>query len=139
VCVLLPPLRARLQDMSQLISHFVEIFSTRMGKKIHDIPEETLAALTSYSWPGNVRKLQNLIERAVIRSENGVLANPLPLPSRENPVLETPAQITFIDSQRALILQALREASWPVTQSDIANQDRRGENGWQSFAERSGS
>jgi formate hydrogenlyase transcriptional activator len=111
--VVLPPLRERGQDVPQLISHFVEIFSRRIGKKIHHIPEETLAAFSSYSWPGNVRELQNLIERAVIRSENGVLPNPLP-PSQESPVRVAPARRTFDDSQRAVILQALRATTWVI-------------------------
>jgi formate hydrogenlyase transcriptional activator len=74
--VMLPPLRERREDIAPLVSHFVEVFSRRMGKQINHVPEETLTAFTSYSWPGNVRELQNLIERAVICSDNGVLPNP---------------------------------------------------------------
>src|SRR6201981_3890438 len=76
--ILLPPLRARREDIPALVAHFVEIFCRRMGKKIEHIPPETMFALRSYSWPGNVRELQNLIERAVILSNHGVLPNPLP-------------------------------------------------------------
>jgi formate hydrogenlyase transcriptional activator len=112
--VVLPPLRERLQDVPQLVSHFVEIYSKRMGKRIRHVPEETLAALSSYSWPGNVRELQNLIERAVIRSDNGVLANPLPLPPHESPVRVMSAPITFNDSQRAVIMHALRAVGWVI-------------------------
>jgi formate hydrogenlyase transcriptional activator len=111
--IALPPLRARRQDIPQLVSHFVETFSQRMGKRIDHIPEETLKAFISYSWPGNVRELQNLIERAVIRSDDGVLPNPLPATDR-SPVAPTPVQGTFIDSQRALILQALQAADWVI-------------------------
>jgi transcriptional regulator with GAF, ATPase, and Fis domain len=111
--VALPPLRERRQDIPQLVSHFVEIFSRRMRKQITDIPQETLSALTAHPWPGNVRELQNLIERAVIRSDNGVLPNPLPT-SGANPVAQPRAQGTFWDSQRALILQALEAADWVV-------------------------
>src|SRR5258708_18201565 len=64
--VLLPPLRARSEDIPASVTHFVEIFGRKMGKQIDEIPEETLSALSAYSWPGNVRELQNLIERAVI-------------------------------------------------------------------------
>jgi transcriptional regulator with GAF, ATPase, and Fis domain len=96
-----------------------------MGKQINHVPEEMLTAFTSYSWPGNIRELQNLIERAVIRSNNGVLTNPLPtsdknavtnpLPvSDKNPLTVTPSQGTFNDSTRALILQALRKADWVI-------------------------
>jgi formate hydrogenlyase transcriptional activator len=123
--VVLPPLRERQQDISQLVSHFVEVFGRKMGKRITCIPNEILSALIAYPWPGNVRELQNLIERAVILSNDGVLPNPLPtsdknavtnplLVSDENPLMVTPSQITFDDSTRALILQALREAGWVI-------------------------
>jgi formate hydrogenlyase transcriptional activator len=75
--VLLPPLRERRDDIQQLILHFVDLFSRRMGKRIDKISQATLDAFLSYEWPGNVRELQNLVERAVIRSDDGVLSNPL--------------------------------------------------------------
>jgi formate hydrogenlyase transcriptional activator len=123
--VMLPPLRQRQQDISQLVSHFAEIFGRKMGKRITCIPKETLSALIAYPWPGNVRELQNLIERAVILSNNGVLPNPLatshqsavsnPVPaSDKNPLTVTPSQGTFNDSTRALILRTLREAGWVI-------------------------
>jgi len=129
--VVLPPLRERREDIALLVSHFVEVFSRRMGKQINHVPEETLTAFTSYSWPGNVRELQNLIERAVIRSNHGVLPNPLPksdmnvainpLPvSDKNPLTVTPSQDTFKDSTRALILQSLRDTGWVIGGSDGA-------------------
>jgi formate hydrogenlyase transcriptional activator len=75
--VLIPPLRARRDDIRQLVLHFIDVFSRRMGKRIEQIPETTMNAFSAYDWPGNVRELQNLVERAVIRSDNGVLPNPL--------------------------------------------------------------
>jgi formate hydrogenlyase transcriptional activator len=107
----LPPLRERREDIPQLASHFVEVFARRMGKRIDRIPQDILDAFLSYSWPGNVRELQNLIERAVIRSDNGVLANPLP---DKNPVTVTASENRFSDSTRALILHALRETGWVI-------------------------
>ena len=123
--LILPPLRERRRDIPLLVSHFVEVFSRRMGKQIDHIPQDTLDAFASYSWPGNVRELQNLIERAVIRSNNGVLPNPLPksdvngatnfLPvSDKRPVTGALSQGTFDDSTRALILQALEAAEWII-------------------------
>jgi formate hydrogenlyase transcriptional activator len=120
--IVLPPLRERLDDIALLVSHFVEVFSQRMGKTISNIPKEILDAFTSYSWPGNVRELRNLIERAVILSENGVLANPLP-PLDGNLLGANPTTMdvaalhsvrdgTFRDSQRALILRALHASGW---------------------------
>ena len=111
--VVLPPLRERRQDIAQLVSHFVEMFARKMDKRVKDIPKETLGALIAYPWPGNVRELQNLIERAVILSNNGVLPNPLST-SDKNSLTVTPSQGTFNDSTRALILHALREAGWVI-------------------------
>jgi formate hydrogenlyase transcriptional activator len=107
--IVLPALRERREDIPQLASHFVEVFARRMGKPIDHIPQDILDAFTSYSWPGNVRELQNLIERAVIRSNNGVVPNPLPIADK-NPV----SQYTFSDSTRALILHALRATGWVI-------------------------
>jgi formate hydrogenlyase transcriptional activator len=111
--VVLPPLRERRQDIPLLVRHFVEIYSLRMGKRIVDIPQETMSAFTLYSWPGNVRELQNLVERAVIRSENGVLPNPVPA-SDEDPATVLPAQGTLMDSERALILEKLKATGWVI-------------------------
>jgi formate hydrogenlyase transcriptional activator len=69
----LPPLRDRREDIESLVRHFVKLFSDRMGKVIDHIPTETLRALKSYSWPGNIRELQNVIERAVVLSKGPVL------------------------------------------------------------------
>ena len=111
--ILLPPLRERRQDIPQLVAHFVETFSRRMSKPIRHIPLETLAAFSSYSWPGNIRELQNLIERAVIRSDDGILPNPLP--AEENKlVTPPPAQGSFSDSTRTVILQALKATGWVI-------------------------
>src|ERR1700752_385092 len=111
--VVMPPLRERCQDIAPLVFHFVEMFSRRMGKHINSIPDDTLAALKAYSWPGNVRELQNLIERAVIRADNGVLPNPLPI-SENNPTPVARTGTAFHDSQRDVILTALRKTGWVV-------------------------
>jgi formate hydrogenlyase transcriptional activator len=105
--VMVPPLRERREDIRRLVLHFVEVFARRMGKRIDQIPEPTMRALIAYNWPGNVRELQNLVERAVIRSDNGVLPNPLSTPERN---ASTPAVVhgTFRDHEAALILQTVR-------------------------------
>ena len=122
--IVVPPLRERRDDIALLVSHFVEVFSRRMGKQISNISRETLDAFTSYSWPGNVRELQNLIERAVIRSDNGLLANPFATLDANlvgaNPVSTNFAALpslqegTFWESQRAVILRALDASGWIV-------------------------
>jgi transcriptional regulator of acetoin/glycerol metabolism len=78
-----------------------------MGKRIEQIPQATMNAFLEYSWPGNVRELQNLIERAVIRSDDGVLPNPLPT-SQQNAVTPIVVRGTLRDTERALILKTLR-------------------------------
>jgi formate hydrogenlyase transcriptional activator len=111
--VLLPPLRERREDIPALVTHFVEIFCRRMDKRIEHIPPETMFALSSYPWPGNIRELQNLIERAVILSNFGVLPNPLPT-AASNDAIIFPAATTLRDSERALILNTLEGAGWVV-------------------------
>ncbi|PYU24694.1 MAG: Fis family transcriptional regulator, partial [Acidobacteria bacterium] len=73
----LPPLRERRQDIPALVEHFVEIYARRMDKQIEHIPPETMSALVSCQWPGNIRELQNFIERSVILSSTTVLDPPL--------------------------------------------------------------
>jgi formate hydrogenlyase transcriptional activator len=111
--VLLPPLRDRREDIPALVAHFVEMFCRRMGKQIEQIPPETMFALCSYSWPGNIRELQNVIERAVILSDFGVLPNPLPTETSKNVVI-FPATTTLRDSERALILNTLEAVGWVI-------------------------
>jgi formate hydrogenlyase transcriptional activator len=114
--ILLPPLRARREDIPALVAHFVEIFARRMGKQIEHIPPETISALGSYSWPGNIRELQNLIERAVILSNEGVLPNPLltVLTTGTEEVTLSPRPTTLRDSERTLILHTLETVGWLV-------------------------
>jgi len=108
----LPPLRARREDIPALVTHFVEILGRRMGRQIEHIPAETMSALSSYHWPGNIRELQNLIERAVILSNSGVLPNPLPA-AGTRPVAVSSAA-TLKDSERAMILHTLEAAAWVI-------------------------
>ena len=111
--VLLPPLRARRDDIPALVTHFVEIFGRRMGRQIEHVPPETMSALGSYQWPGNIRELQNLIERAVILSNDGVLPNPLPAAGTQDIVI-SPAATTLRDSERTLILHTLTAVGWVI-------------------------
>jgi len=107
--VVVPPLRERREDIRQLVLHFAELFARRMAKPIEQIPETTMNAFIAHPWPGNVRELQNLIERAVIRSDDGVLPNPLP-PSQTNTIPTVAPQGTLHEYEATLILQTLRAA-----------------------------
>jgi formate hydrogenlyase transcriptional activator len=111
--VALPPLRARSEDIPVLVTYYVDLYARQMGKRVEQIPEETMVALRSYEWPGNVRELQNLIQRAVILSYDGVLPNPLPSNHLET-VIVTSTSPALKDIDRALILQALEEACWMI-------------------------
>jgi formate hydrogenlyase transcriptional activator len=116
----LPALRERREDIPALVTHFVEIFSRRMGKQVDSIPPAIMAAFQWYSWPGNIRELQNLVERAVILSRDGVLQNPL-RKNQTEVMIPTPHHTrtfytskTLDDSDRALILETLEQARWVV-------------------------
>jgi formate hydrogenlyase transcriptional activator len=117
--LLLPALRERREDIPALVTHFVKMFSRRIGKQIECIPPETMAAFQWYSWPGNIRELQNLVERSVILSRDGVLQNPLQKRQTSAMVLSSnaqssPSSTTWEDSDRALILETLEETGWIV-------------------------
>jgi formate hydrogenlyase transcriptional activator len=108
----LPPLRERREDIPALVTHCVEWFSRRVGKHIQHIPPATMASFVSHDWPGNVRELQNLVERAVILSNDGVLPNPLPPPGTLS-VVAGPAT-TLRDCERTLILNTLDSVGWVI-------------------------
>jgi len=110
--ITLPPLRERLEDIGPLVEHYVEVFSRRMGKRIATIPEEFVNASRDYPWPGNIRELQNVIERAVILSNEEVLPNLL-CPIRPAS-LDLSAREHFKETERIRILGALETTGWVV-------------------------
>ncbi len=109
----LPPLRARREDIPALVEHFVEIYARRMGKQIEHIPPETMSALASYQWPGNIRELQNFIERSVILSSGNVLHPPLAT-LQTAPEGESLGAITLEDAERDHIRKTLDQTRWVV-------------------------
>jgi len=110
----LPPLRARREDIPALVEHFVEVYTRRMCKQIEHIPPETMSALVSYQWPGNIRELQNFIERSVIVSSGNVLHPPLA--SLQSAVeAESLAPITLEDAERDHIRKTLEQTRWVVS------------------------
>jgi formate hydrogenlyase transcriptional activator len=117
--ILVPPLRARRVDIPALVAHFAEIFGRRMRKQIDHIPQETMFALCSYDWPGNIRELQNRVERAVILSKDGVLPNPLPIPEAQD-VTSFSFPTTLKEVERTTILRALEDRGWVVGGSEGA-------------------
>jgi len=109
----LPPLRARCEDIPALVEHFVEIYARRMGKQIEHIPPETVSALTSYQWPGNIRELQNFIERSVILTSDTVLHAPL-ASLKSAAEAESLGAITLEDAERDHIRKILDQTRWVV-------------------------
>jgi transcriptional regulator with GAF, ATPase, and Fis domain len=107
--VLVPPLRERREDIRALVLHFVEVFSRRMEKRIEQVPQTTMDAFIAHHWPGNVRELQNMVERAVIRADNGVLPNPLST-QQANTMSSISSSGTLREHEVALILRTLRAA-----------------------------
>src|SRR5712692_789649 len=109
----LPSLRGRREDIPALVEHFVEIYARRMGKQIEHIPPETMSALTSYQWPGNIRELQNFIERSVILTSGNVLHPPL-ASLKSAAEAESLGAITLEDAERNHIRKTLDETRWVV-------------------------
>ena len=105
----IPPLRERPGDIQLLVHHYVDKYAQRMSKQIDSIPEATMAALYSYSWPGNIRELQNLIERSVILTPGNVLQVQLNDLQQSNPI-SSPMSGTLEDVERQRILEALQES-----------------------------
>jgi PAS domain S-box-containing protein len=106
-----PPLRERKSDIPVLVRHFVAAHSRRMGKTIETIPDATMDALIHWKWPGNIRELENLLERAVILTRGPVLY--VPLAELESPVEEDEPEdsetATLHTAEREHILKVLRE------------------------------
>jgi formate hydrogenlyase transcriptional activator len=117
--ILLPPLRERREDIALLVRYFVDRHSRKLYKKIETIPEDTMRALTRWDWPGNIRELENFIERAVILSKGPVLRPPLG-------ELEMPDVISSIEdssleaTEREHILRILRESKGKIGGADGA-------------------
>jgi len=116
----LPPLRERKDDIPSLVRHFVQRYSRQMGKSIDEVPDRVMEILASHHWPGNIRELQNFIERSVIMTRGNVLSpriNELKLLTQET--ASAPTQ-RLSDAERAHILGILKETNWVVGGHDGA-------------------
>jgi formate hydrogenlyase transcriptional activator len=124
--VRVPPLRERREDIPLLVRHFIQQFGRRMNRNIETIPSETMNTLVHYHWPGNIRELQNVLERAVILSTGPVLKVPLDdlrttrVPSTESSngggAYEDAGKMRDVleDAERKQILAALKQVNWVV-------------------------
>ena len=113
-----PPLRERQDDIGALVRYFTQKFARRMNKRIESIPTEAMAVLSGYAWPGNIRELENLIERAVIVSRGSRLEVPLAELEQAGKVAaasEAPRRLTTLEeAEREHIRQALDDVNWQV-------------------------
>jgi formate hydrogenlyase transcriptional activator len=112
--IALPSLRERLDDIPLLVRHFVGKFADRMNKQIDVVPDHVMEALQQHSWPGNIRELQNFIERAVILSSGPVLCAPLGDLRAPSGAQAPAAARTLADAERSHILEVLRKVDWVV-------------------------
>ena len=112
--VTLPPLRERSDDIPRLVAHFTQRFARRMGRRIESIPPETMDALVRYRWPGNIRELQNIIERAVILSPGGDASGSPRRPTAVPTPAAAPATaaVTLADAEREHIVSILDDTNW---------------------------
>jgi formate hydrogenlyase transcriptional activator len=111
--VTIPPLRDRGQDIPLLVRYFAQKFARRMNKRIEAIPAEVMTALSRYHWPGNIRELENLIERAVILSQGTELYVPL-AELKTAPNVKAQAVTSLEIAERDHILRALQAAKWVI-------------------------
>jgi len=106
----MPPLRERQQDIPALVHYFVDKYARRMNRAVETIPAETLDLLVRYPWPGNIRELENLIERAVIVSPGPILR--VPLGELKVPAEPAVENVTLREAEREHILRALEATNW---------------------------
>jgi formate hydrogenlyase transcriptional activator len=117
----IPPLRERREDIPVLTGYFVQKYSRRIGREIESVPAQAIEALTGYDWPGNIRELQNVIERSVILSngpEFQVIMPPFSARSKRFPAEAAPLYTRASEVSQAVererILEALKEANGHV-------------------------
>ena len=119
----LPPLRERIQDIPPLTEFFVAKFAATFNKPIEVIPDEVMAVLKAHDWPGNIRELQNFIERAVLFSPGSVLRLPLDLKHTLKPTMiesSEGATRTLADADREHIIETLNQTNWLIGGQDGA-------------------
>jgi len=113
--ITVPPLRDRPEDIPLLVHFFANRFAQQMRKKIETVSKETMAALISYNWPGNIRELQNLVERGVILSRGSTLEIPLTELKRQTRSTSPANNSTTLESvERDHILRVLSETRWVI-------------------------
>lgn len=112
--IALPPLRERREDIPLLVQHFTRMYAAKLGKTIATVPERMMAALCNYAWPGNIRELQHVIERAVILTQGAELA--LFNGFHQVTASPEPSPLATLEAvERAHILKVLEATAWRIS------------------------
>ena len=112
--ITLPPLRDRVADIPALVHHFVRVLAERMNKSIDGVPEHVMEVLRAHPWPGNIRELQNVIERAVVMSQGRMLCPPLAELTHMLPAASTKPARTMAELERIHITEMLQQTNWII-------------------------
>jgi transcriptional regulator with GAF, ATPase, and Fis domain len=112
--ILLPALRDRPEDIPALVRYFVGKFATRMNKNIDEIPGQVMEILRRHDWPGNIRELQNFVERAVVVTDGSRLHPPFGDLERLTPPAQTGSSRTLAEMERIYIRETLQKTNWTV-------------------------
>jgi formate hydrogenlyase transcriptional activator len=114
--IALPPLRTRSEDIPLLVRHFVQRFAARLHKVIDVIPDEVMEILTLHDWPGNIRELQNFIERAVVLSSGPVFRPELAELNQitHKQISSDAVALTLAEAERSHILEVLKQTDWQI-------------------------
>jgi transcriptional regulator with GAF, ATPase, and Fis domain len=113
--ITIPPLRERREDTADLVKAFVSRFSARMNRRIEIVPVETLEAFTRYDWPGNIRELQNFLERSVILSPGPTLQAPIEsLTEIKSNVMNPSPGVTLEEAETRHIMRVLQQVNWVI-------------------------
>jgi len=111
-----PPLRNRKEDIPLLIKHFVKKYEGKMGKEIKNIPDKVVDALMQYDWPGNIRELENLIERALILTNTSTLEYGDWIPAAKNTASNGKVSLQKMDDvEKEHIISVLNSTNWKVS------------------------
>lgn len=114
--IVIPPLRERKEDIPLLTAYFIQLFNQKLGKQVNDISGMALEKLMKYNWPGNIRELENLVERSMLFTK-GYFIEDIALPAQQrSPLLPTPAEVkTIEENERLNIIAALKECNGKVS------------------------
>jgi formate hydrogenlyase transcriptional activator len=110
-----PPLRNRKEDIPLLVKHFVKKYEGKMGREIKNIPDKVIDALMLYDWPGNIRELENMVERALILSVGSTLEYGDWIPSAKNASANQTMPLKMEDVEKEHIISVLNQTNWKVS------------------------